>query len=146
MITASDFVARSRSREHAIAREPLLRDAREQVQAYFAKRLRRFDLPLAFEGTAFQCAVWQVVSQLEFGALVSYADIARAIGKPLAHGGVAAAMGKSPFDLFVPAHRVVGADGRVRGAGGGSLRRKLLVFEGNRRAARVPAATACRTD
>lgn len=111
-------------------RNPVLRAAHEQLRAYERKRLRRFDLPLAFFGTPFQIAVWRAVSELEIGELVSYADVARAVGAPRAHRGVAMAMGKAPIDLFVPAHRVVGADGKIKGAGPNSLRRRLLKFEG----------------
>jgi O-6-methylguanine DNA methyltransferase len=110
--------------------DALLRDAKRQVDAYFRRRLRRFDLPLHFEGTPFQKDVWSFVAGLETGQLVSYGDLARLIGRPRAHRGVAAAMRETPIDLFVPAHRVVGADGTVRGAGAGSLRRRLLMFEG----------------
>jgi len=109
---------------------PLLREAQRQVRAYFRKRLARFDLPLHFEGTALQQDVWSFAAGLEFGQIVSYADLARCIGRPRAHRGVAAAMAKTPIDLFVPAHRVVGSDGTVRGAGPNSMRRKLLAFEG----------------
>ncbi len=126
-IVASDFVA-----HRAAAAQPsdmLLRETVRQVRAYCARRLERFDLPLALEGTPLQIAAWTIVSELAFGEVVSYADVARAIGRPGAHRGVAAAMGRTPLDLFVPAHRVVGADGRVRGAPEGSLRRRLLAFE-----------------
>ena len=74
--------------------------------------------------------VWDLVSQLEVGELISYGDVARAVGFPGAHRGVAAAMGRSPYDLLIPAHRVVGSDGRIKGAGPNSMRRRLLVFEG----------------
>jgi methylated-DNA-[protein]-cysteine S-methyltransferase len=111
-------------------RDPVLREAKAQIGAYLRKRLRRFDLPLQLEGTVFQCAVWQLVAQLETGELISYGEVARAIGAPLAHRGVAMAMARTPHDLLVPAHRVVGADGRVKGAGPHSMRRTLLVFEG----------------
>jgi methylated-DNA-[protein]-cysteine S-methyltransferase len=109
---------------------PVLREASIQLRAYFAKRLRRFDLPLALHGTPLQVAVWQLVSQLETGELISYGDVARAVGSPGAHRGVAAAMGRSPYDVLIPAHRVIGADGKIKGAGPNSLRRRLLAFEG----------------
>ena len=84
------------------------------------------------QGTEFECAVWQFVSQMEAGELISYSDLARALGRPHAARGVARAMSRSPLALFVPAHRVVGADGTVRGASANSMRRKLLAFEGIR--------------
>jgi methylated-DNA-[protein]-cysteine S-methyltransferase len=126
-IVSSDFVARKPA-----GRKPsdsLLVEASAQVRAYFARRLRRFDLPLALEGTAFRVAVWRAVASLSFGEFVSYADVARAVGRPLAHRGVATAMGLTPLDLFVPAHRVIGADGRIKGARPRSLRARLAAFE-----------------
>jgi methylated-DNA-[protein]-cysteine S-methyltransferase len=127
-IVASKFVTRGRASESNPS-DALLAEARLQVRAYFERRLGRFDLPLAFKGTAFQVAVWRAVASLSFGQFVSYADVARAVGKPLAHRGVAAAMAITPIDLFVPAHRVIGADGRIKGAGPASVRSLLAEFE-----------------
>lgn len=128
-IVACDWTPRARA-STGRARDPVLREAKAQIEAYLRKRLVHFDLPLAFNGTPFQIAVWMLVSRLEVGELISYADVARAIGAPLSHRGVAAAMRRSPFDLLVPAHRVIGADGKIKGAGPNSMRRKLLRFEG----------------
>lgn len=127
---SSPFEARLRRAPQGDKIDPLLREARAQLQAYFRKRLLRFDLPLALDGTPFQCAVWDMVAHLEVGELISYGDLARAIGAPRAHRGVAAAMARSPYDLLIPAHRVVGADGTIKGAGPNSRRRRLLLFEG----------------
>lgn len=127
-IVAAHFAARiAPSRRPA---DDVLREAKRQVDAYFRKRLLRFDLPLQFEGTDFQAEVWGFVAGLEFGQIISYGDLARLVGRPRAHRGVAAAMRRTPIDLFVPAHRVVGSDGSVRGAGPNSVRRRLLAFEG----------------
>jgi O-6-methylguanine DNA methyltransferase len=110
-------------------RHPLLREAQAQVRAYFARKLRWFDLPLALEGTPLQCAAWRAVAQLPFGHFVSYAEVARAINRPRAHRGVAAAMAKTPIDLLIPAHRVLGSDGRIRGAAPRSIRARLVALE-----------------
>ncbi len=127
-IVGSDFVAARRQRRGKPS-DALLREAAVQVEAYFARRLRRFDVPLALHGTTFCVAAWRAVATLSVGEFVSYSDVARAIGRPLAHRGVAKAMVNAPLALFVPAHRVVGSDGRVRGAGPRSMRRRLVAFE-----------------
>lgn len=130
-IVASRFGAPRAARPSPKA-PAVLREARRQVDAYFRKRLQRFELPLRFEGTPFQARVWQFVAHLEVGEVISYGDLARALGHPRAHRGVARAMAQTRIDLFVPAHRVVGSDGTVRGAGPYSMRRRLLLFEGIR--------------
>ena len=127
-IVASNFMRRVRAANDEP--HPLLLEARRQVEAYFARKLARFELPLALRGTPLQCAIWHFVATLPYGEVISYADVGRALGHPRAHRAVAMAMGQSPYDLFIPAHRVIGADGRIKGANAGSIRRRLLVFEG----------------
>jgi methylated-DNA-[protein]-cysteine S-methyltransferase len=128
LLLASAFVPAKGRRERKPS-DALLAEAAAQVRAYFRGRLARFDVPLALTGTPLQLDAWRAVALLAFGEFVSYADVARAIGRPLAHRGVAAAMARTPLDLFIPAHRVVGADGRVRGAAPNSLRYRLAEFE-----------------
>jgi methylated-DNA-[protein]-cysteine S-methyltransferase len=132
-ILASDFVPPKRASQSKPS-DALLAEAGAQVRAYFQRRLRRFDLPLALHGTPLQVAAWRAVASLCFGEFVSYADVARAIGRPLAHRGVATAMARAPLDLFIPAHRVIGADGRVKGTGPTSVRFRLAEFERRRSA------------
>lgn len=127
-IVSGTFVISRRRRAEKPADE-LLAATAEQVRAYFARRLRRFDLPLAPAGTAFARAVWELVAELSFGEFVSYADVARAVGRPLAHRGVATAMRQTPIALLIPAHRVIGSDGKVKGAGDDSMRARLAAFE-----------------
>ncbi len=127
-IVAATF-APSRRGNPSKPADPLLAAAAEQVRAYFARRLGNFDLPLEPAGTPFARAVWALTAALSFGEFVSYADLARAAGRPLAHRGVAMAMARTPIALFIPAHRVVGSDGRMRGTRPGSMRARLVEFE-----------------
>lgn len=127
-ILESSFVARRRIAESKPS-DALLVEASAQIRAYFARRLRRFDLPFFLEGTPLQMAAWRAVASLCWGEFVSYADVARAIGRPGAHRGVAAAMGAAPLALFIPAHRVIGSDGRIKGADPKSVRARLAAFE-----------------
>jgi methylated-DNA-[protein]-cysteine S-methyltransferase len=126
-LVAAEFV-RTSARPQRI-RHAVLADAASQVRAYFARRLRRFDVALHLDGTPFEVDVWRAVAGLWFGEIVSYADVARAVGRPHAHRGVASAMSDTPIDLFIPAHRVIGADGRLRGCSPRSVRARLFAFE-----------------
>ena len=134
-VTASPFAlheasfVRTRRPRPVPKSHALLAAAAAQVRAYFARRLPAFDVPLHLEGTQLQRDVWHIVAALHFGQIVSYGDVARALGHPLAHRGVAAAMRRTPIDLFIPAHRVVGADGKIRGCAPTAVRARLLTFE-----------------
>jgi methylated-DNA-[protein]-cysteine S-methyltransferase len=136
-ILESSFVARRRITGSKPS-DALLVEASAQVRAYFARRLRRFDLPFFLDGTPLQVAAWRAVASLCFGEFVSYSDVARAIGRPGAHRGVAAAMGATPLALFIPAHRVIGSDGRIKGADPKSLRARLAAFERAQRVSTSP--------
>ncbi|MBV9718517.1 MAG: methylated-DNA--[protein]-cysteine S-methyltransferase [Candidatus Eremiobacteraeota bacterium] len=135
-IVACKFVSANAQRRCKPS-DALLVEAAAQVRAYFKRQLARFELPLALDGSEFQVAAWRAVAALAFGEFVSYAEVARAIGRPSAHRGVAAAMALTPLDLLVPAHRVIGADGRIKGAGPTSLRFRLAQFERSHSAARA---------
>ena len=101
-----------------------------EIVAYLKGQLRDFRSPLDLHGTDFQQAVWAVVARVPYGETRSYADIAREIGRPRACRAVGAANGANPLPLFVPCHRVIGANGTLTGCGGGlALKERLLKME-----------------
>jgi methylated-DNA-[protein]-cysteine S-methyltransferase len=105
----------------------VLTTAARQLDAYFAGRLKAFDLPLAPAGTVFQRRVWDALRAIPFGETRSYGQLATAIGKPSAMRAVGAANGSNPIVIVVPCHRVIGADGSLTGFGGGLERKKFLL-------------------
>jgi methylated-DNA-[protein]-cysteine S-methyltransferase len=109
---------------------PLLDEALSQLRAYFAGRLREFQLPLSLAGTDFQVQVWRQLQTIPYGETCSYSAIAQAIGRPLAVRAVGTANGANPIPIVVPCHRVIGANGKLVGYGGGlPLKKRLLELE-----------------
>lgn len=108
---------------------PLLLDARRQLDLYFARRLRTFDLPLAPRGTNFQRRVWDALCAIPYGEVRRYGDIA------LAAGGVARAVGgacgSNPIAIVIPCHRVIGGGGLTGFSGGSGVdtKKELLDLE-----------------
>jgi methylated-DNA-[protein]-cysteine S-methyltransferase len=111
----------------------ILNTTRTQLSQYFAGERRAFDLPLAPQGTAFQCEVWYALARIPYGETWTYRDLARIIGKPAAVRAVGAANGRNPLPIVLPCHRVIGADGALVGFGGGlPIKAALLRLEGAR--------------
>ncbi|WP_301964892.1 methylated-DNA--[protein]-cysteine S-methyltransferase [uncultured Desulfovibrio sp.] len=109
---------------------PLLHAAREQLAAYFAGRLRRFDLPLAPRGTPFQLRVWRALQDIPYGRTCSYSELAAAVGDPRACRAVGRANGRNPLMIVIPCHRVIAAGGGLGGYSGGlAVKRFLLRLE-----------------
>ncbi|MDR3418176.1 MAG: methylated-DNA--[protein]-cysteine S-methyltransferase [Nevskia sp.] len=106
---------------------PLLREAQEQLRAYFAGELQTFDLPLLLQGTAFQQRVWQELRDITYGETISYRELAARVGQPKASRAVGLANGRNPISIVVPCHRVIGADGSLTGYGGGLPRKRWLL-------------------
>jgi len=112
------------SREH-------LRPYELQLEAYFRGELREFTCKLDLIGTQFQKDCWQALLRIPYGKTCSYADIARAIGRPNAFRAVGQANHDNPLAIIVPCHRVLGANGTLTGYGGGlNTKERLLRLEG----------------
>ena len=101
-----------------------------QLAEYFAGKRRKFDVELAPLGTSFQQSVWQELQRIPYGASISYAELARRIGRPSAYRAANAANGANPWPIVVPCHRVIGSDQSLTGFGGGlDAKRTLLRLE-----------------
>ncbi len=107
--------------------DAVLRPVRDQLRSYFAGELRDFDLPLALDGTPFQQEVWATLRKIPYGATISYAELARRVGRPGAARAVGSANGRNPVGIVVPCHRVIAADGTLGGYGGGLDRKQWLL-------------------
>ncbi len=113
---------------------PTLVQAKKEIDSYFAGTLTKFTMPVDLtKGTPFQRAVWKEINKIKFGQVKTYADIARAIGKPLAARAVGGAVGSNPIPLVIGCHRVLGSNGKITGYSGGKgipTKRILLKLEG----------------
>ncbi len=102
-----------------------------ELEEYFAGNRREFTFPLDLRGTDFQQACWRALLAIPYGETRTYADIARAVGKPTAFRAVGMANNRNPIAIVVPCHRVIASNGTLCGYGGGlDVKRKLLELEG----------------
>ena len=116
------------------AETELLRVAQRELREYFAGERREFTLPLSPKGTPFQRRVWDALLTIPYGETRSYGEIAALAGSPKASRAVGAANHRNPISIFIPCHRVIGADGSLTGYGGGlEVKRALLELEQNKK-------------
>jgi methylated-DNA-[protein]-cysteine S-methyltransferase len=107
----------------------LLAEAVAQLDAYFAGRLTRFDLPLAPQGSPFETRVWMAMRDIPYGETRCYGDLAATIGS--APRAVGRACGRNPIPVVIPCHRVLARTGLggYSGTGGLVTKRHLLALE-----------------
>ena len=80
-------------------------------------------------GTPFQLKVWNYLMKIPKGKIITYKEVARAIGKPKSYRAVANAVGKNPFPPNIPCHRVVRSDGGIGGySGKGGIDQKIRLL------------------
>jgi len=112
-------------------RTALDRETRRQLAEYFGGQRVEFDLPFVVTGTRFARDVLTSVTDIPFGATVSYGELADRVGRPRAARAVGNAVGSNALPLLVPCHRVLAAHDHIGGFGGGlSWKRFLLDLEG----------------
>lgn len=109
------------------ASHPLTDQLAKELAEWFSGARRDFEIPLVLRGTPFQQRVWKALQAIPYGAVRSYGDLARSLGKPEAAQAVGAANGRNPVALIVPCHRVIGANGSLTGYAGGLDRKRFLL-------------------
>jgi AraC family transcriptional regulator of adaptative response/methylated-DNA-[protein]-cysteine methyltransferase len=109
------------------ASNPILERLKAELDLYFSGTLRRFTVPIAFPGSAFQRSVWRALRAIPYGRTVSYSDLAASLGAPRSVRAVARANGDNRIAILIPCHRVIGANGDLTGYGGGLWRKKRLL-------------------
>ena len=126
----TQIVFRAKGESRNLSRGDIAHEAHRQLDEYFGGRRTTFELPLAPRGTAFQQDVWSALRRIPYGDTVSYAELAKTIGRPAAVRAVGAANGQNPIPIVIPCHRVIGTDGKLVGFGGGlDAKRYLLGLE-----------------
>ena len=105
----------------------LLTVACRQLTEYFAGKRKVFDLPIRLNGTPFQQIVWKGLQQIPYGETLSYADLARQIGRNKAARAVGNANHHNPLMIIIPCHRVVASNGKMGGYAGGIARKAWLL-------------------
>jgi methylated-DNA-[protein]-cysteine S-methyltransferase len=109
---------------------PVLRRAATMLAEYFSGERKDFEIAFAPEGTEFQRTVWNEIFRVPYGETIAYRDLAARCGRAEAVRAAGAATGRNPLSIFVPCHRIVGADGSLTGyAGGLDRKRALLALE-----------------
>ncbi|MGE0420817.1 MAG: methylated-DNA--[protein]-cysteine S-methyltransferase [Reyranellaceae bacterium] len=116
--------------------DPVVEEARRQLQAYFDRKLTMFDLPLLPKGTEAEKQIWQVMCKIPYGQTMTYGEMTVAVGRDPRQGDardIGKACSANPIPVIIPCHRVMAAGGRMggySGRGGTETKRKLLAFEG----------------
>lgn len=109
---------------------PFLLDVKKQLKEYFTGLRRKFDINLKLDGTEFQKNVWNALTEIPYGEVCSYKDIAEKIGSPKAFRAVGNANNRNKIPIVIPCHRVIGSNGKLVGYDGGiEIKEKLLNLE-----------------
>lgn len=115
-----------------VAGDALTAEAERQLAEYFSGDRRKFELPLRLCGTDFRLRVWNALADIPYGGTVSYSGIAALAGSPKACRAAGNAVGKNPFLIVLPCHRVIASDGTVGGFSADiGIKKYLLEFEKN---------------
>jgi methylated-DNA-[protein]-cysteine S-methyltransferase len=109
---------------HTVA---ILTAAADELSQFFSGARRNFSVPLQPHGTGFQLSVWSELQKVRWGETCTYREIAEHLGKPKGFRAVGGAVGRNPIPIFIPCHRIVGANGALTGFSGGLDNKQILL-------------------
>ncbi len=105
----------------------VLQSLSSELDAYFSGSLVAFETPINVRGTPFQERVWNALLEVPYGTTMAYGELAERLGDPLAVRAVARANGDNRIAILIPCHRIIGANGKLTGYGGGLWRKQRLL-------------------
>jgi methylated-DNA-[protein]-cysteine S-methyltransferase len=112
--------------------DPYLFNIYSQLEEYFSRERKKFDIPLDISGTDFQLSVWKELAKIPYGKVLSYKEIARRVGGDKYIRAVGRANSQNPVPIVIPCHRVIETNGKIGGYSGGiEIKEKLLELEGS---------------
>jgi len=134
-LVKSDFLyddpTHEKHEDVTIEDDPVLIEAAKQLEEYFTKKRKDFDLPLLMSGTDFQQKVWQVLQAIPYGEVLTYKEIAEKADSPKAFRAAGGACRANHFTVIIPCHRVLSTSGAYTGYAGDKvfMKENLLDFE-----------------
>lgn len=121
---------------YEIAERKDIHQAGRQLEEYFNRKRKAFELPLKPEGSDFRMRVWNALRSIPFGKTVSYGDLAGKLGGSSYSRAVGGAVGANPLPIVIPCHRVIRANGALGGFSAGdnpndglAIKKQLLALE-----------------
>ena len=105
----------------------ILSAAADELSQFFSGARRNFSVPLQPHGTGFQLSVWSELQKVGWGEICTYREIAERLGRPKGFRAVGGAVGRNPIPIFIPCHRIVGANGALTGFSGGLDNKQILL-------------------
>lgn len=109
------------------AQDPLILEIEKQLNEYFSRQRKVFNVPMKTMGTSFQEDIWDILTRIPYGATCSYKDIAVKIKRPQAVRAAGTAIGRNPISIIIPCHRVIASNGSLAGFAGGLDRKRILL-------------------
>jgi len=106
---------------------PILEKAKKQMAEYFEGKRKEFDLPISFEGTEFEKKVFKALTEVDYGKVASYKDIAIKVGHNKAYRAIGGTNHKNKLAIIVPCHRIIGSNGKMTGYASGIWRKTWLL-------------------